>query len=75
MRKQHARLNCIMELIRRCDRMIQMDYEICGEHSPSIYHKYTSIRSRLYRAYAEQLAKMAQSVIIHTLNHEPQPGA
>jgi len=70
MRKQHARLNCIMELIQRCDSMIRLDFEICQEHTPSIYNKYSAIRTRLYQAYANQLAKMAQQVIIHTLKHE-----
>jgi hypothetical protein len=70
MRKAHFKLNRIMELIQRCDRMIQLDIEICNEHSPSIYNKYSAIRTRLYQAYANQLAKMAQSVIIHTLKHE-----
>ena len=70
MRKQHARLNCIMELIQRCDRMIQLDIDICGTPTPTIYNKYSRIRTRLYQAYSYQLANMAQQVIAHTLQYE-----
>jgi hypothetical protein len=63
MRKQHARLNKIMELIQRCDRMIQLDIEICGVDDATLFPKYDRIRQRLYRAYGERLEYMVNTIL------------
>ena len=68
MRKQHHKLNRIMEGILKCDRIIKIDLSWTnGEGTPNFQYKYTRIRARLYRSYSEQLAKMAQQIVSYEL--------
>ena len=68
MRKQHYRLNRIMEGILKCDRILKIDLSWTnGEGPPNFQNKYTRIRARLYRSYSEQLAMMAQQIVSHEL--------
>lgn len=66
MRKQHYRLNRLMEGILKCDRILRID-TLMGGPSEFMQSKYTRIRQRLYKSYSEQLATMAQQIITHEL--------
>ncbi len=65
MRKQHERLNLLYLLIRRCDRMIELDIEICGAENATLTVKYDRMRTRLYKAYAERLEYIFKTIIQH----------
>lgn len=65
MRKQHYRLNLLMEGILKCDRILAID-QLTGPYLP-FQNKYKAIRQRLYKSYSEQLATMAQQIITHEL--------
>ena len=61
-RKEHQRLDCIMQMIYRADAMSNYCQTIPW---PEMGFKYIRVRSRLYQAYASQLAKMCQKAIAH----------
>lgn len=64
MRKQHHRLNRLMEGILKCDRVLRIDKEMGGP-SDFMQSKYTRIRSRLYESYCNQLQSMVQNISSH----------
>ena len=63
MRQEHARLDKIMDLIKKCDRMIEIDIEICGKDHATLGPKYNAIRKRLYKMYANQFVRMSEIIL------------